>query len=196
VTLLSVQCRCGTVKGTVRRPRRFTRCVCYCKDCQAFARFLGRSEQILNEKGGTDVVQVVPADITFSQGREALACVRLTRRGMLRWYASCCNTPIGNTIANGKISFVGLIHTCLETGGTSLDQVFGPVDARVNTGSALGAVEPERLKGFMAVLKFITLLPRARFGRRPVNAFLSADGTPLPAPRVLTASELAGVRNP
>jgi hypothetical protein len=190
-----VQCRCGTVKGTVRRPRRFTRCVCYCKDCRAFARFLGRTGEIMDEKGGTDVVQIVPADITFSQGREALACLRLTRRGMLRWYASCCNTPIGNTVGNTKISFVGLIHTCLQIGGASLDQLFGPVDARVNTGSALAPVEPERLKALWATLRFMTLLPRARFGSRPPNAFLSADGAPLAAPRVLTASELAGLRS-
>jgi uncharacterized protein DUF6151 len=195
MTLLPVQCQCGTVKGTVRRPRRLTRCICYCKDCRAFARFLGRSADILDEKGGTDVVQIVPADITFSQGREALACMRLTRRGMIRWYTTCCNTPIGNTLDNPKISFIGLIHTCLKIGGQSAQQSLGPVDARVNTASALGAVESERLKTVWVILKFMTLLPRARFGKRPPNVFVSADGTPLPPPRVLTADELARVRS-
>ena len=34
---------------------------------------------------------------------------------MIRWYAGCCKTPIGNTLENHKISFVGLLHNCLET---------------------------------------------------------------------------------
>lgn len=41
------------------------------------------------------------------QAAENLACLRLTDKGLLRWYSTCCQTPIGNTSANWKISFVG-----------------------------------------------------------------------------------------
>jgi hypothetical protein len=38
----------------------------------------------------------------------------LSDKGMLRWYASCCNTPIGNTSRDFKVSHVGLLHNCLQ----------------------------------------------------------------------------------
>ena len=69
-----LQCRCGTLKGFVDNPSTANRAVCYCKDCQAFAHFLGRSADVLDERGGSDVVQILPKNITFTQGVESLAC--------------------------------------------------------------------------------------------------------------------------
>jgi hypothetical protein len=87
-----LQCRCGTLKGYVVHSAGVNRCVCYCSDCQAFAHFLGQPSEILDAQGGTDVIQTRPANVTFTQGQSALACMRLTERGLLRWYAACCNT--------------------------------------------------------------------------------------------------------
>ncbi len=112
-----LQCRCGTIKGFVFDPQRANRAVCYCRDCQAFAYFLEKADEILDERGGSEVIQVLPRNVSFTQGTEALACMRLTGKGLLRWYARCCNTPIGNTLDNFKISFIGLVHSCLETSG-------------------------------------------------------------------------------
>ena len=100
-----IQCRCGTLKGYVDRLRGANYCVCYCRDCQAFAHFLGRAGEILDARGGTAVVQTPAANVTFTSGREALACMRLTPNGLLRWYSTCCNTPVGNTLANSKVLF-------------------------------------------------------------------------------------------
>ena len=109
-----LQCRCGTIKGWVSDTESANRVVCYCRDCQAFARFLGQESATLDAQGGSDVVQTLPKNVTFTQGADALACMRLTEKGMVRWYAGCCKTPIGNTLENYKISFVGLLHNCLE----------------------------------------------------------------------------------
>ena len=83
------------VKGTVRELASANQVVCYCKDCQMYALFLGRESDILDEHGGTHVLQLLPKNVAFTQGTEALACVRLSENGLLRWYASCCKTPIG-----------------------------------------------------------------------------------------------------
>jgi hypothetical protein len=40
--------------------------------------------------------------------------------GLLRWYAACCKTPIGNTLPNFRASFVGLIHSCLQNAGAPI----------------------------------------------------------------------------
>src|SRR5208282_4092194 len=68
---IEMRCRCGEVRGTVTKasPRSVNRVTCYCEDCQAFAHQLGRAD-LLNEKGGSDVVQVAPAALTFTQGRD------------------------------------------------------------------------------------------------------------------------------
>ena len=84
-----LQCTCGTLKGYVSHPERVNRAVCYCTDCQAFAHFLGLAHVILDAKGGTDVIQTVPANVTFTEGQHVLACMRLSPKGLLRWYARC-----------------------------------------------------------------------------------------------------------
>jgi hypothetical protein len=188
-----LQCRCGTLKGYLSNPEGANHCACYCRDCQAFAGFLGRANEILDEHGGTEVIQTVPANVTFTEGRETLACMRLSERGLLRWYTTCCNTPVGNTLANYRVSFVSLIHTCLESPGKSLDDSFGPVRMRVNTKSAKGTVKSSPIAAMSVILRFIVMLVRARldgsYKRTPFFTILSGAGTPIVIPRVLTRSE-------
>src|SRR5512138_1141593 len=99
----SLKCSCGRVKGVIADAVVANHGVCYCRDCQAFAHFLGRPREILDERGGSDIVQVLPRWVTFTAGIGSLACMRLTPKGLLRWYAPCCNTPIGNTLATPKV---------------------------------------------------------------------------------------------
>lgn len=186
-----LQCRCGTLKGYVAQPGSVNRGVCYCRACQAFAHFLGRAGEILDAKGGTDVVQTSPARLTLTQGREMLACMRLTEKGLLRWYAKCCNTPIGNTLGNFKASFVGLIHNCLDSGDCSLDESFGPVRMWVNTQSAKGEVRSNSIANFGGIARIVAMLLRARVnGSYKRTVFFSPQtGAPVATPKVLSRDE-------
>jgi hypothetical protein len=186
-----IQCRCGTLKGYVSTSHGANRCVCYCRDCQAFAHFLGRAGEILDSNGGTDVVQTRAANVVFTEGREALACMRLTPNGLLRWHSTCCNTPVGNTLANSKISFVGLVHNCLEGSGPTLEASFGPVQAHVNTQSAKGGVKSSPLALVKMVLRFIAMVGGARIdGSYKRSPFFAADtDAPIVAPKVLSPGE-------
>lgn len=105
---IEMRCRCGEVQGIVANPspRTVNRVVCYCADCQAFAHQLGRAD-LLNDKGGSDIVQIAPAALRFTKGQDRIAGLRLTAGGVYRWYASCCNTPVGNTMSP-SIPFVGI----------------------------------------------------------------------------------------
>ena len=186
-----LRCRCGSLRGRVSHPERASRGVCYCKDCQAFAHFLGRPGDILDEMGGTDVVATLPKHVTFSQGVEAMACMSLSETGMLRWYAGCCNTPIGNTPRNFKLSHVGLVHACLHDPSMSLDSSFGPVRMRVNTQSARGRPQSMPLSTIASVSRFMASLARARVdGSYRNTPFFTADrGTPVVMPKVLGRGE-------
>ena len=96
---VDVGCRCGEVEGRLDNAARETvnRIVCYCDDCQAFVHYLGRAD-LLDEHGGSDIVQVAPASLAYTRGNDRIAGVRLKPKGLYRWYASCCKTPLGNMV--------------------------------------------------------------------------------------------------
>src|ERR1700735_2640325 len=184
-----LQCRCGTIRGLVSDPQSANRAVCYCRDCQAFARVLGRESETLDAQGGSDIVQTLPKNVTFTQGVDALACIRLTQKGMIRWYAGCCKTPIGNTLENHKISFVGLLHNCLETPERPLPNSFGAVRTYANTHGAIGEPKPKS-KGIGATVGWLlkTIL-RARFNGDYKRTPFFIDGRPIATPRVISSAE-------
>lgn len=186
-----LSCRCGRLKGTIRHPEQAIRVVCYCKDCQSFAHFLGRADDILDEMGGTEVVATHPGNVTFTQGRESLACMSLSPRGALRWYASCCNTPLGNTSRNFKVAYVGMVHRCLTGSPQAREAVFGPVRMLANTGSANGKPPPLRHSAVTAVLRVLWLMARGRLdgSYRRTPFFDLARGEPVVAPKVISKAE-------
>ena len=101
-TEVPLKCSCGSVQGVARdvSPKTGNRLVCMCDDCQAYAHHLGRAEHILDRNGGTEVFQLTPSQLTLTEGREHLRCLRLKEKGLMRWYAGCCNTPVANTLAS------------------------------------------------------------------------------------------------
>jgi hypothetical protein len=156
---------------------------------------LGREKDVLDARGGTDVIQTLPKNVAFTQGIEALACMRLTEKGLLRWYAGCCNTPLGNTLANFKISFIGLVHSCLETPDRPLQESFGPVRVWINTKSARGNPKPKTVGIGTTLVWFMAQPMRARIdGSYKQTAFFLKDkGTPIVPPKVLSGAERANV---
>jgi hypothetical protein len=72
---------CGQVRGIVAdaSPVAANRVVCFCEDCQAFAHQLGRAD-LLDAQGGSDIVQVAPASLTFVQGQHHISGLRLNPR--------------------------------------------------------------------------------------------------------------------
>jgi hypothetical protein len=173
--------------------------VCYCDDCQAFAHFLGRADEILDASGGTDIFQMSPAKVRFTTGLDRLACMRLTRKGLLRWYASCCNTPIGNTLPTAQIPFISLIRPFIAPpGDVSASAALGPVRARVFERFATGdkgAIPkggPPLWRVLLRVLRLmLTWRLRGDHWRSPL--FDATTGLPIAAPRVLSETERAAL---
>ncbi len=187
-----LQCRCGTIKGWVSDPQSANRVVCYCRDCQAFARFLGQASETLDSQGGSDVVQTLPKNVTFTQGADALACLRLSEKGMVRWYAGCCKTPIGNTLENYKISFVGLLHNCLEAPGHSLQESFGAVRTYANPQGAFGNPKPKAVGMFTTIWWFTKTILKARVNGDYKSTPFFQGAKPVADPHVLSSAERAG----
>ncbi|MFL6617602.1 MAG: DUF6151 family protein [Povalibacter sp.] len=192
-----IQCRCGTVKGYVVRPGMAVRAVCYCKDCQAFARYLQRADTVLDEHGGTGIVATLPKHAHFTQGVESIACMSLSPKGLLRWYAKCCNTPIANTPRDRKLPYVGLVDACLASSSPSLSDTFGPVRAVLNTQSAKGHVSSSAASNLFAIAVIMkTVLWNRLNGSYRENPFFSITGTPVAKPIQLTKAEREQITDP
>jgi len=186
-----LRCSCGALTGTVEHERLTNHSICYCEDCQAFARFLGREADLLDARGGCETIQALPKDVTFREGAQHLACVRLSDTGLLRWYAACCNTPIGNTPATSKLPFIGLARACLESSSPTVAESFGPIRFCAFTSDAPGQPKPEPfgVPGFTLWLVRNRLRARFTGGFRKNPFFDTATDQPLATPQVLSLAE-------
>ncbi len=190
---IELRCRCGQVRGVIRDidPTHATHCVCMCDDCQAYAKFLG-SEGLVDENGGTDIVQVPHNRLVLTEGRENVACIRLSGKGMHRWYARCCNTPIANTLGPKSV-FAGVCRPCMvaTSKGEPIEVAVGPIAERMQGKFGKGNLPPGTRQ---------TISPRMMWhaGGRMFRWWLSKshenstffrDGKPFVQPKVLDAAE-------
>ena len=186
---MKLSCRCGQVQGEFNPARSYTRATCYCVDCRAFARWLG-GDGLLDAAGGSDIVAMAPDGLRFTQGLDQLACMSLGPRGLLRWYARCCRTPLGNVPRNPKLYYLGLPVPAIAEGESSLAASVGPQGhTRIHPETATAAMVPTKMALLTGTLRIVANLLAARLsGRRNVLLF-SADGQPISEPQVLTLEQ-------
>jgi len=155
-----------------------TRAVCYCRDCQAFDAHLKGGRRDVH--GGTHIFQTLPNEVRITFGDEHLACLRLGPRGLIRWYANCCGTPLANTLPRPGLPFIGMILPEDATG-------FGKIKARVHTQHARTKVKEF---GFNAA--GFALLRRglvAKLSGQGNSPFFNEDGSPIRTPDILTQEQ-------
>ena len=204
---LALRCRCGQVRGVARdvAPSAGFRLFCYCKDCQAFARFLAhvpekwapvfrnghvpiKPPDVLDAAGGTDIFQMPPGRVTLTAGTDALRCISFSGKA-LRWYADCCRTPLANTASTPRFPVLGLIHSFIsdEVDGRSRDEVLGPPLCRIHDASAIAPLPanapPPASLGIFAHRAGKLLGWWVRGLGRPNPFFDASTGAPLSAPR-------------
>lgn len=174
---IPLKCECGKVQGIGRNvdPSSGNRLACMCDTCQAYAHYLGKAGQILDQYGGTDIFQMTPSQLTISEGIENLGCLKITAEGVLRWYARCCNTPVANTVSSPKVPFVGVPHTFMdhEGHGRTRDQDLGPLLARTMGEYGIGELPADAHRGIPLniILRSLRLL---------LLAWLKGQSTPSP----------------
>jgi len=196
---LALRCRCGHVRGVATdvSPSTGFRFVCYCGDCQAFARYLKRTG-VLDPAGGTDIFQMPPARIRLTAGTDALRCLRLSDK-VLRWYADCCRTPIANTAAGSRFPLAGMIHCFMdhEASDRSRDEALGPPLCRVFERSAIAPLPPD-VPPPPSLGLYARRIPRLlgwwmRGLARPSPFFDDSTKAPRAVPRVLAPGERAAL---
>jgi len=171
------------------------RFICYCVDCQAFARFLDRAD-VLDPAGGTDIFHMPPTRVKLTAGTDALRCLGLSNK-VLRWYTDCCRTPIANTPARPGFPVIGLIHSFMdhEADGRSRVEALGPPLCRIYEGSAVGPLPPNAPgppSFWISARRASKMLGWwVRGLGRPTPFFDDRTKAPRAVPRMLTRSERA-----
>lgn len=130
----------GTATGI--SPSAKTHSMCYCDDCQTFAHYLERADEVLDANGGTEAFGLAPAQITIEQGADQLRCVRLSPKGLHRWYADCCKTPVANTMAP-NLPVAILIRNFIDLDDAGVERAFGPMAGRIMARFAHGTLPPD-----------------------------------------------------
>ncbi len=182
---IPLRCRCGRVQGEVGTRGTYARATCYCNDCRAYAQWLG-VPGLLDAAGGVDVVAMAPSQLRFTAGADQVACMSWSERGIHRWYAACCRTPLGNTPRDPRVHYVGLSTACMEGAGAAVDAAFGPPRrCLVSTASATGPVRKRPLGTLWGILRVAFGLVGARLRGRRGSPFLDASGHPIRTPEIV-----------
>jgi hypothetical protein len=197
-TDIPLRCTCGELRGTALAvsPRNGCRVVCYCHDCQAFARFLAHPGTT-DAWGGTDIFQMAPASVRITKGADALRCLRLSDKGLYRWYCGECKTPVGNSVGP-RTPFVGLIHTFMdhEGDGRARDDVLGKPVGHIWTKSALGPAPGGALSSLRVIGRSVRLLGKwwLTGAGSPSPFFADQTHAPRSKPRILSSEERRALR--
>lgn len=191
---LETSCACGDVHYRIAdaTPKKFLgRGVCYCEDCQAFAHYLGDAAKILDDRGGTEIFQTQPRYLEISDGMDQLAAMRLSTRGPIRWYAKCCNSPIGNSVPTRAVAFAGLIARPGQISEAD-DEAIGGEKVAIFPELAKGGPDPALKQASMAwlMIKNIFIAAGAFLrGQHKTTPFFTEDGKPITEPVILSDQE-------
>ncbi|WP_306045596.1 DUF6151 family protein [Nioella sp. MMSF_3534] len=175
-------CRCGTVTGILHdvRPQEGTHVVCHCNSCARAMRLSGLGD---SAAGGVDLWQTTPDRIEIATGADRLIPVQLSPKGLFRWTAQCCDTPMINTFGSPALPFAGIL-----TGNLSDPAPLGPVIAH---GFVTGPNGKQRHQnGGRVIWRFVKRTVAAKLGRRGRQTpFFNADGSPINAPVLAPRAE-------
>ena len=186
---VQLKCSCGAVQGLALNitPQSGNRVVCCCDDCQKFAAELKREADILDEFGGTEVYQTSQLQVKIETGSEHLRCLRLTPKGLFRWYTGCCNTPIGNTL-NARFPLIGLVHNFMDI-ENGRDNTLGAVRAYVQIQHAKGEPtypNPAQKFPIGITLRIIRKIVAWKIrGMSKPSAFFTEGGRPVVKPTIV-----------
>ncbi|MCL2915705.1 DUF6151 family protein [Shewanella corallii] len=180
---VQLQCACGEVKGQLKVvPGHFFHVHCLCCDCQQFANELGNADKILDKHGGSELFQTYPAYMDITQGKGNIACMQLHPKGLYRWYTSCCNMPLANTMTSGSVPFVGISVKLMQFADEQTRQdTLGPVTVKAFGKYAIGEMPQDAHERFplSSMPKIIAFMVKGKFNKRHQPNPFFIDGVPV-----------------
>ncbi|WP_370980279.1 DUF6151 family protein [Agaribacterium sp. ZY112] len=154
---VKLECSCSKVKGELKVVQSSSFHVhCLCCDCQSYAAYLGNQDKILDDSGGSELLQTYPAYMAITEGQEYLACTQFREKGIYRWHTSCCNMPVANTMRSASVPFIGVSVKLMQFSSEKEKlETLGPVLMKAFAKYAIGIVPED------AHLRFpLSFMPR------------------------------------
>lgn len=177
---LAFACSCGAMCGhiTPEGLRLGIHVVCYCHDCRAAQLFFGQPDPA---PGPVEILQLAPGEVAFDTGAEHLAAMQLSPKGMLRWYAKCCDAPLATTPRTPGFPFAGFIVKRIDD-----PSPLGPIKTRGFIPQPNGKQKHEGI--LPAALGLLRRAAVSRLSGSWKNSpfFDHETGKPVATPRVLT----------
>jgi len=175
-------CRCGAVTGQLTHvdPHDGTHAVCHCKSCRRAMEIAGLEEDAV---GGVDIYQTAADRVEVEYGAEHLVPMQFSPdKGIYRWHAACCDTPMFNTMKTPAFFFAGVLTRNLAD-----ITPLGPVVMEGYVPDANGKQRHKNLKTL--VWRLFKRAARARLsGRYRNHPFFAADRKPVAEPQLLGES--------
>ena len=130
--IVDVRCFCGKVNGVLKIVKKdLFYAQCFCCDCQNYAKHLESEDKILDQYGASSLIQTYPKYLTLLEGKEHINCVQIKEKGLLRWYANCCNSPLANTMTNPRVPFISISTQVLKfKSKEEKERLLGPVSVK------------------------------------------------------------------
>ncbi|KIN61642.1 GFA domain containing protein [Sulfitobacter noctilucae] len=165
----------------VADPDTGTHAECYCSSCRAAEVFVGQPDPAPDPVG---IFQTSADALRIDGGHDHLSVFSFGETNLLRWYASCCGTPMFNTMRNPKMGFVGIRTTCLAD-----TEALGPV---LGTGFITADDGKQTHRGLrLIVWRMFKRIARSRltgsWAKSPL--FDKATRKPVKPVKVVTAAE-------
>jgi hypothetical protein len=191
---IPIRCKCGRVRGIARGvgPRTVNRSVCYCHDCRGFLHWLERDD-LVDARGGTEIIQLARSRLEIEEGTDQIQCVRLSPKGLHRWYAQCCKTPLANTVP--LIPFAGVARGLFDLSATSDESTLGRRVMSAHVGAAVGGSPPGTgltLRDALRLTRLLATWAVRRLGHP--TPFFDRKNRPVVTPYVLTDAERQKLR--
>ncbi|MFS4580217.1 DUF6151 family protein [Phaeobacter sp. C3_T13_0] len=184
---LNFACDCGQIRGELSQDaqKAGTRIVCFCPDCRANEIYHKQPDPA---PGPVDLFQVNPDGLKFHQGQGLLRVMRLSPKGLHRWYAGCCGTPMANTLAKPTLPFAGM-----RSDRFADKDALGKIRTRAfvkKTGK-----QPRTEGAIRMVISLLSRMISARLsGRWKETPFFNVEnGTPTSTPMVISKEERAAL---
>ena len=177
-------CACGALTGhiTVAGVQSGTHVGCFCHDCRAAQLYFGQPDPA---PGPVNILHMSPEELRIDSGADQLALMQLSPKGMLRWYAKCCNAPIATTARSAKFPFAGF-----DVNRIADPQALGPITTRGFAPQPGGKQAHENIR-YAAIGLAIRLTKSWLSGSWRKTPFFKADGDPVASPTILSKAERA-----
>ena len=184
---LAFSCTCGALSGeiTANGVASGTHVACFCPDCRAGQLYFRHPDPA---PGPVDIFQMSPDHIQITRGADNLAVMRLGPKGLLRWYAKCCNAPLATTTDSPKFPFAGF-----DVKRVAQPERLGPIKSYAHVPQANGKTKHENVAPavYGLIRRVITARLTGRWRHTPF--FDTATCAPTATPVVITRQERAAL---